>query len=45
MKADLRFSGCYVQSGDNIQPGSDEPGAKVMIDTTAACRTNGKRDE
>ena len=36
MKADLRFSGYYVQSGDNIQPGSDEPGAKVIIDTTAA---------
>ena len=36
MKADLRFSGYYVQGGDNIQPGSDEPGAQEMVDITAA---------
>ena len=37
MKADLRFSGYYVQSSDSIQPGSDdEPGAQEMVDVTAA---------
>jgi GTPase SAR1 family protein len=36
MKVDLRFNGYYVQSGDNIQPGSDEPGAQVMVDIAAA---------
>ena len=40
MKADLRFSGYYVQGNDNIQPGSDEPGAKVMVDSYHSCMQN-----